>query len=279
LNVNDWEVHNEPDNSGQGWGGTQADYLTFTQQTYDAIHYVYQTYLPGKTFRLYAPVSTHANTWITASLQTNSSIINVVDWHRYGPPASEAQTVNGWVTTYGNAQDLMISEWASYRGSFGFNDGLNYANYLADHSTQNTPNQYVARDSMFPFYDWTTSMTGLVAADGTRRPAFWAFRMMSRGLNGGKQGYVITNNIPSNVSIRAIAAKDLVTGTLYVEIFNQTAQTQTITLDLSAFGLTGTVTYREYSVANNDAVTGTGTLSGGIVTLNIVKNAIVQVIK
>src|ERR1041384_1427117 len=280
LGVEDWQVHNEPDNAGQGWAGTQADYIAFTQLTADAINYVYATYLANRPHRIYAPVSTHANDWITASLQSNDSIVDVVDWHRYGPPASEAQTINGWVATYntdGIHEDLMISEWGSYRGKYGFNDGRNYATYLKDHSIQNPPNQYVARSEVFPFYDWTTAMTGLVAHDGTRRDAFWAFRMINRGLNGGKQGYVITHNIPSNVSVSAIAAKDQATGTLYVEVFNQSAQDVTITLDLSAFGTTDTVTYREYSATNKDVVIGTGTLSAGKVTFTAPKSSITQI--
>ena len=282
LMVDDWQVHNEPDNAGQGWAGTQADYIAFTQTTADAINYVYATYLANRPHRIYAPVSTHANDWITASLQSNDSIVDVVDWHRYGPPASEAVMINGWVSQYntdGNLEDLMISEWGSYRGKYGFGDAMNYAGYLRDHSTQTTPSQYVARSEVFPFYDWTTSMTGLVAHDGTRRDAFWAFRLMNRGLNGGKQGYAITHNIPSNVTVYAIAAKDQGTGTMYVEVFNRSAQTHTITLDLSAHATTGTVTYREYSTNVKDAVTGTGTLVAGKVTFNIAKDTIIQVIK
>ena len=79
LDVHDWQVHNEPDNTGQGWDGTLADYIVYTQQTYDAIKYVYDTYLPGETFKLYAPVSTHANEWITESLIQNDAILDVVD--------------------------------------------------------------------------------------------------------------------------------------------------------------------------------------------------------
>lgn len=282
LMVDDWQVHNEPDNAGQGWAGTQADYIAFTQTTADAINYVYATYLANRPHRIYAPVSTHANDWITASLQSNDSIVDVIDWHRYGPPAAEAVTINGWVNQYntdGKLEDLMISEWGSYRGKYGFGDAMNYASYLRDHSTQTTPSQYVARSEIFPFYDWTTSMTGLVAHDGTRRDAFWAFRIMNRGLNGGKQGYVITHNVPSNVSVFAIAAKDQATGTMYVEVFNRSAQTNTITLDLSAHATTGTVTYREYSTNVKDAVIGTGTLVAGKVTFNIAKDTIIQVIK
>jgi hypothetical protein len=56
--VDDFEIHNEPNNSGQGWAGTEAQYFELVQQTRDAIAYVYTTFLPGRTFHIYAPVTT-----------------------------------------------------------------------------------------------------------------------------------------------------------------------------------------------------------------------------
>ena len=46
YNVNDFEIHNEPNNSSQGWGGTESQYFTFAQYTHDAVSYVFNTYLP-----------------------------------------------------------------------------------------------------------------------------------------------------------------------------------------------------------------------------------------
>ena len=277
LGIDDWEVHNEPDNSGQGWGGTEQDYLSFTRLTADAIHWVYSHYLPGRTPRVYAPVSTHANNWISDSLQANDDVIDVVDWHRYGPPLSEAQTIQGWISQYnsdGVHEPLMLSEWGSYRNAYGLGDGLNYAGYLMDH---NVDGGRVDESSVFPMYDWTSRMTGLVHGDGSRAPAYYAFRLMNRGLNGGKTQYVVTTTIPGNVNLRAFAAKDA-NGTVWTELLNQSAQTQTITLDPSALGkTTGTVTFHEYSAAHLDEATGTATLAGGTVTFSVPKNAIVQV--
>src|ERR1041384_5473745 len=88
LGVDDWQVHNEPDNLGQGWGGTMTDYETLVQQTRDAIKYVYDTFLPGRTFTLHAPVIANEelhSAWITTTLQQNDAIVDSVDWHRYGP--------------------------------------------------------------------------------------------------------------------------------------------------------------------------------------------------
>src|SRR5947207_2624624 len=62
--VDDFEIHNEPNTKGQGWTplATEAQYFTFAQYTYDAIAYVYRTYLPGRTFHVYAP-STSGGSW------------------------------------------------------------------------------------------------------------------------------------------------------------------------------------------------------------------------
>jgi hypothetical protein len=279
LEVHDWQVHNEPDNNRQGWGGNLADYIEFTRLTHDAIKYVYDTFLPGKSFRLYAPVSTHANEWITQSIIQNDGIIDVIDWHRYGPPASEAQQIHGWIAQYdsdGVLEPLYLSEWGSWRGQYnGVGDALNYAVQLADH---NIDASYIAYSSIFPLYDWTSQMTGLVSPDGTRRETYWAFRLMTRGLQGGKQEYAVTHAIPSQQNVTPIAAKDQATGTLYVMVINKGQQNHTITLDLSAHAMTGTVTYRQYSASVKDAVTGTAQLSNGRVTFSLPKSTIVQVI-
>jgi hypothetical protein len=277
LNIDDWEVHNEPDNSSQGWGGTEQDYMDFTRLTSDAIHYVYSHYLPGRTPKVYAPVSTHANNWISDSLNVNDDVIDVVDWHRYGPPLAEAQEIQGWINQYnsdGIHEPLMLSEWGSYRGAYGLNDGINYAGYLLDHDNDTGR---VDESSVFPMYDWTSNMTGLVHGDGTRAVAYYAFRLMNRGINGSKTQYVISTNIPSNVSARAFTAKDAA-GTVWTEVLNSGAQSLTFTVDLSALGkTTGTVTFHQFSSSQLDTVTGTGTLSGGKVTFAVPAHSIVQV--
>jgi hypothetical protein len=151
---------------------------------------------------------------------------------------------------------------------------MNYAGYLLDHDNDTGR---VNESSVFPMYDWTSQMTGLVHGDGTRAVAYYAFRLMNRGINGGKTQYVISTNIPSNVSARAFSAKDA-SGTVWTEVLNSGAQNLTFTVDLSALGkTTGTVTFHQYSSADLDIVTGTGTLSGGKVTFSVPAHSIVQV--
>jgi hypothetical protein len=279
LDVHDWQVHNEPDVPSQGWRGSLQDYIAFTRRTHDAIRYVYDQFLPGQTFRLHAPVSAGANDWIVDSLVQNDALLDVVDWHRYGNPAGEATMLHDWIDAYdsdGVHEDLYLSEWGSYRGEYtSLEKSLDYAAMLRAHSL--AASQYVASSAIFPFYDWTSRMLGLVAADGTRRESFWAFRLMSRGLNGAKQGYALTSDVPPGVGVYAIAAKDQ-PGALYVEVFNRSAQPHTITLDLGAHRRRGSVTFREYSAQVKDAVTGTASLDEGRVTFALPASAIVQAI-
>lgn len=279
LEVHDWQVHNEPDNAGQGWDGTLQDYIVFTQYTYDAIKYVYDTYLPGKTFRLYAPVSTHFNEWIEQSLIQNDAIVDVVDWHRYGPPADEAAGIHAWIDQYdsdGVHESLYLSEWGSWRGEYSSHgNAMNYAAQLMDH---NINQSYIASSAIFAFYDWTSRMIGLVAPDGTKRPPYWSMRLMIRGLQGGKQKYAINHNIPSNVWLFPIAAVDQGTNTMYVEVLNKSNQGHSITLDVSAHATSGTVTFREYSDGVNDVEAGTGSLNNGVISFSMPSSSIYQLI-
>jgi hypothetical protein len=175
LEVHDWQVLNEPDSGrGQGWGGTLQDYIEFTQLTNDAIQYVYNTYLPGKTFRLYAPVAKSMNTWVQESLIKNGTIIDVIDWHNYGTSHYDnAVQARVWSAQYGQGipRELYISEWGSYRSAYDFAHALTYAKLLIDHSRDTAG--HVDGSAIFPWYDWQT-LKGVVGANGTKTPTFYA---------------------------------------------------------------------------------------------------------
>jgi hypothetical protein len=277
LDVHDWQVHNEPDNSGQGWNGTLADYLVFTQYTADALEYVYDTYLPGESFRLYAPVSTHANEWITESLIANDGIIDVVDWHRYGPPYSEAATINGWIDQYdsdGVHEDLYLSEWGTYRGGYeSHGSAMNYAGYLIDHSVD-VPG-HVASSAIFPLYDWSTQMTGLVFADGTKTATYWAFRLVARGLDGENTRYVIPEE-PPRVH-KWVAAKDEATNTMHVVLWSKGVKWDVVTIDVSAHVSSSTATLRKYAEGVNDEEIGTVPVTNGIAVVDLAPSSILLV--
>ena len=98
YNVNDFEIHNEPNNSSQGWGGTESQYFTFAQYTHDAVAYVFNTYLPGRTYHVYAPVTTGGSSWPNDALQQIPAYFDSVDIHDYsGSISSYVQQVHGWM--------------------------------------------------------------------------------------------------------------------------------------------------------------------------------------
>jgi hypothetical protein len=58
--IDDFQLLNEPDLAGikppgEGWLGTEADYLKLVPVTRDALDFVYKTYLPGRQPTLLAP--------------------------------------------------------------------------------------------------------------------------------------------------------------------------------------------------------------------------------
>jgi len=69
-----------------------SHYTAYCLKTYDAIKYVYDTYLPGKSFKFHDPVAGTSNgqdlSWVSESIAHNGAIIDVVDWHHYvGSPS------------------------------------------------------------------------------------------------------------------------------------------------------------------------------------------------
>jgi hypothetical protein len=81
--VDDFEVHNEPNNRGQGWGGTEAQYFELVQYTHDAIDWVYRNFLPGRAYHVYAPVTSGGSSWPLDALQQVAGFFDSVDIHDY----------------------------------------------------------------------------------------------------------------------------------------------------------------------------------------------------
>jgi hypothetical protein len=111
YDVNDFEVHNEPNSARQGWGGTIEDYYDFLQYTYGAISHVYQRYLPGRTFHVYAPV-TGGSSWPPGVMQHAGEWFDAVDVHNYSSDITGYTTqVRGWMAQHGKADaELWLSE-------------------------------------------------------------------------------------------------------------------------------------------------------------------------
>lgn len=279
LDVHDWQVHNEPDGFKQGWGGTFQEYLLFARRTREAIQFVYDRYLPGKTSRLYAPVATGVNTWVEESLIQNDDVVDVVDWHNYSSSHyAGAVQVNEWIAEHDSDdkhEDTYLSEWGSYRSAYGFSNALSYAKILIEHSRDAAG--YVTGSAIFPFYDWQT-IKGIVHADGTKTPTYYALRMMTRGLQGAKTRYPVSHSISNTVDIQPIAAMASDGKTLYVEVINKTRSGHVITLDISAHVSSGSATLRHFADGVNDESIGTVNVSSGRITLELPALSIMQVI-
>ncbi|MGE5529730.1 MAG: hypothetical protein ACM3X6_11400 [Patescibacteria group bacterium] len=272
--VDDWQVHNEPDNGGQGWAGTEAQYYQFVQLTYDAIKYVYDTYLPGRPFRVYAPVSTSSDSWVAGCLQQAGPYFNVLDTHAYSSTwSADAQEANGYIQQYGGGRhyDLFFSEWGSWH-----QNQYNTVNFVTTSLMPNlikgcyNDNNHVWGSCIFGLYDWKKGVYGLLDVEtGYKREGYWGMRMACRAIQGGRTTYQTAS---TNGDLLCITTRDAA-GRYYV-LINNKGRTVTATVDLSALLYSGTGTMWEYSAANKDVIVGSPVLSAGKVTITIPNGAV-----
>lgn len=273
YNVNDFEIHNEPNNSSQGWGGTEAQYFTFAQYTHDAISYVFNTYLPGRTYHVYAPVTTGGSSWPNDALQQIPTYFDSVDVHDYSSDISSyVQQVHGWMNSTGHSNyPLWLSEWGTYKGQY---NSISFDLSLIDNliSGSRPGNNYVTGSHIFSMYDWSggsghlQSFQGLVAADGTRTSGYYAMRLGIRGLQGARPTYQSTT---STSNLTAITTQDTA-GHTYLLVRNSSSKTSyTVTANLSALITSGTGTMWQFDSSYMDVVVGNPTLNNGQVTFTI----------
>ncbi|MEG4853513.1 hypothetical protein QUB10_21835 [Microcoleus sp. B5-D4] len=105
--VDDWEIHNEPDNRDQGWGGTRADYFELVKVAKDALDFVYKTYLPSRTYRIHGPKTVGGRNWPASALQEIPNYFDTVNVHNYDADISNyTRKVRGWMngTVRANSQ-------------------------------------------------------------------------------------------------------------------------------------------------------------------------------
>lgn len=274
YHVDDFEVHNEPDNSGQGWAGTITDYYELIRQTADAINYVYSTYLPGRTPHIYASVTKGGSSWPDSTMKNAGSYFDSVDIHNYNSDiTSYTQQVHGWMNADGKANaPLWLSEWATYRGGYQ-NAGTGVKTIINNLIRGSRPgNDYIYGSHLFTFYDWDgfsggfQNFQGLVGPTGTKLASFYALRMGTRALNGCKATYQSTAN---NSNLLAITTKDAA-GKVYLLVTNSAANTSyTVDANLSALLSSGTGTLYQFDSTHNDVVNGSPVLSNGHVTFTI----------
>jgi hypothetical protein len=261
--VDDWAVHNEPNNGGQGWGGTITDYYAFVQQTNDAIQYVYATYLPGRTPHVFAPGTTSGSSWPRDVMANAGAYFDSVDIHNYDANIdTNDQTAHGWMDTYGFATaPLWITESGSWHeNKYGSASGVN-SMFIANWIRGSKPgNVHVYGNHIFSMYDWTTWGSGFIAgpgANGTKLAGYYAVRIAIRGLGPCRPTYQATTS-----SGLAIATKDSA-GKVYLLVNGASG---TLTADLSALITSGTGTMWQFDATHNDVIVGNPVLSNGRVT-------------
>jgi hypothetical protein len=270
--VDNWEVHNEPNNSGQGWGGTEAEYMTFIQYTADAIHWVYSHYLPGRTPHIYAPVTSNCCAWALSAMQTEGpSVFDSLDFHDYQSNPSEITTLRADMNANGyTGAPAWITEMGSYHQNT-YNGVPASNNIIAWWLQASQPgNNYVTGIDLFSLYDWGSGYTsgaihGSYPSPETYEPGYYAMRLAARALVGGRPTYQVTSSVRNVISV---VSKDS-SGHFYLLACNTGSPAVTMTANLSALITSGTGTQWEFSSANNDAIVGTPTLSNGMVTFTI----------
>jgi len=270
--VDDWEIENEPDNASQGWGGTLGDYVSFASLTADAIHYVYATYLPGRTPHIYAPVTTGGSTWPLSLMQQSPASFDSMDIHDYDANISNyVSTVHGWMNGNGFAKSpLWVSEWSTYTANQYADPAFGVRNVISNLILGSQPgSNYVYGSHIFSLYDWGSEAYGLIGPGDAPRSDYYAMRLAIRGLQGARVTFQTTCSSPS---LLAITTKDA-SGHYWVLIANTSSSATTASLDISALLATGQATMWQFDSSHNDVVVGSPTLVGGMLTLNLSANA------
>jgi hypothetical protein len=271
--VTHFEVHNEPDLSSQGWSGTKAQYAQLlVPYAYDAV----------KTANDLAGI----DTFIMASVESQmpfprtydyfddvfydaDSCIEIADFHWYHMngtyPLSDLEAaiddVRGQITAH-NPDGVIEPLWVSEYGNFSSNaydnlrEAIRTAQQLMIFSDKEVQGVHI-----FTFYDWGGS-PGLVKASGTPTETYYSYRLMIRGLIGGKERLDHTASGFSGTT-RTMVTRDA--EYVYIIVLrDDVGETGTVSVDLTALGSgSGTVTVWEYSTANKDVVVQTPTMTNG----------------
>ena len=269
YNVNDFEVHNEPNSVSQGWAGNHAQYVRFLQYTRDAIDYVYTKYLPGRTYHLYAPDAESGSTWPSAVLQQSAPLFDSLDVHNYDADISAyVRQAHSWLNALGLAKyPVWMTEWGSYGADDKYSSvpmGISLINNLIRGSRPG--NDYVYGSHIFSLYDYGTTPLGLISSDGTRRVDYYAVRMAIRALQGCRPTY---ESIANNANLFAITTKDAKDGSFFLVTNQDSQKVDIITVDLSALITQGKGTIWQFDAQHSDQVVGSTMINNGQMTLTV----------
>jgi hypothetical protein len=270
--VDDFEIHNEPDNRQQGWGGSQDDYFELMRVASDAIAYVYRSYLPDRPFHIHAPKTIGGSQWPAAALATVPAYFDTVNVHNYDPDISAyVRQIRGWMRGTSHARSpLWLGEWGTYTEGY---DNLTFSlSLLKNMIRASRPgNTYVYGSHLFSLYDWGREggFKGLIDAKGDRRLSYYAFRMGIRALQGGRPVLLTTT---SNPDVMAIATQDN-QKQVYILLVNDSSKSQAIAADVSSLIRQGDAKLWEFSKKVRDEVVGQKRVNNGIMRLGIPAHA------
>jgi len=270
--VNDFEIHNEPNNREQGWGGNQEDYYHLLEVSQDAIAHVYRTYLPDRQFHIHAPKTTGGSSWPAATLEAVSGYFDSVNVHNYDLDISDyVRQVRAWMQdTIYERSPLWLGEWGTYTDGY---DELSFSlNLIKNLIRASRPGDtYVYGSHLFSLYDWGREggFKGLIEFDGDRRLSYYAFRMGIRALQGGRPVLLSTTSTPD---LMAIATQNT-QQQIYVLLVNDSSASQTITVDVSALMRQGDATVWEFSDQVHDEVVGQERVGNGMMRLDMPAHA------
>ncbi|MEG4281817.1 hypothetical protein QUB68_01705 [Microcoleus sp. A006_D1] len=274
--VDDWEIHNEPDNREQGWGGTRADYFELVKVAKDAIDFVYKTYLPSRAYRIHGPKTVGGSNWPVYALREIPNYFDTVNFHNYDADISNyTRKVRGWMngTVRANSQ-LWVGEWGSYKISYNdFSLALSLIKNLIRGSEPG--DNYIYGSHIFSLYDWGKSgvAEGLLGPGGKRRAGYYALRMGIRALQGGRASFFPITNISGLMAVATLDASNNV----YLLAVNDQAESYTINADISALIKVGNGTVREFSLKAMDEVVRSLTLNGGNATFAVAGNSAILI--
>lgn len=236
--VDEFEIHNEPDNPSQGWRGTMEDYFELVRMSKDAIDYVYQTYLPDRQYAIHAPVSLGKSHWPLKALQNIPELFDSLNIHDYDADISTyVAKVRAWADHNGHSQSpIWLGEWGSYTNDY---DNYHFAlNLIKNMMRASKPSSsYVFGSHIFSLYDWGLQgkYEGLIGPGGKRRVSYYAFRLGTRGLQGGK---AVLDLESSRGQPMAMATKSE-DGHVFLLLVNSDRAAHSLAVDVSAHLQTG----------------------------------------
>jgi hypothetical protein len=181
--------------------------------------------------------------------------------------------VHAWMESTSHASyPLWLSEWSTYLDRYHMASTAigRVVNNLIRGSRPGS--DHVDGSHLFTFYDWDgfpggfQNFQGLVAADGTKRMSYYAFRLAVRALQGERPTHESTT---STDNLLAITTEDAA-GSLYLLVANSAARTSyAVDADLSALRTTGTGTMWQFDATHQDLIVATPALADGHVAFEI----------